>query len=186
VSEQAQGAAPPAEERVFRTQTEVRAWLDAQGFKVALSTVNLHVKKRLLVPNQDGVFTLKAVEAYTRAAKLRRKDGGDAITDSVIARKARFEAELMEERARKLRLENEIKRGLYVPRVQYETDLADRARALRADLLNFFRTNIDEFVILVGGDMERAPKALEWWEEHLEQWLDRYAQARKISPEAKP
>ncbi len=184
MSEQAQGA-PPAEERTFTTQTEVARYLDAQGFRASVSTVNAHVKKRLLVANEQGVYTLAAVEAYTRAAKLKRKDGGDAIMDSITARKARADAERSEEQARRIRHENDIKQGLYMLKAQRDTDLADRSRALRTNLFNFFRANIDEFIALVHGDPDIAPQAVEWWEGHLEDWLNVFAATRKISPEQK-
>ena len=182
--ETGQNEAPQARERSFRSQTEVRAYLDAEGYKVALSTVNLHAKKRLLMPNQDGVYPLSAVEAYIRAAQLKRKDGSEPGADDVLNRKAQLEAQKLAEQLRKLQFANDLEEGRYVLKDQVELDLADRARVLQADLLNFFRTNIDDFLIMVGGNLQAAPQALEWWEERLEDWMDRYAKAGKISLEA--
>lgn len=170
-----------APERVFHSRSEVHEYLDQEGFKVALSTVNLHAKKRLLVPDESGHYPLSAVEAYIRAAQLKRKDGSDPDTDQLQRRKVLLEAQKLEEQYRRLKFDNEVKEGLYVLKEQVELDLADRARVLKADLLNFFRTNIDDFLILVEGNLQAAPQSLEWWEEHLEDWMDRYARSGKVS-----
>ena len=65
--------------RTFKTQTEVRRFLDGEGFKVNSSTLSRHCREGALGTNADGLFEIEAVLAYA-GRKLKRKESGKTLT----------------------------------------------------------------------------------------------------------
>lgn len=169
----------------FANPSEAQAYLDAAGWKVSRGSIYAHAKAGKLRPGPDGRYSLEAVEAYAKK-NLRLKDGSRPKDNAsrLQEEKLKAEVERTKEQAKREALRNQILEGSFITRAQYEQDLADRARLLRSDAINFFRTSIDDLIALVGGDPATAARAMAWCEERVEEWLDRYARAGEIRPAA--
>ncbi|MBI4800325.1 MAG: hypothetical protein HY794_16660 [Desulfarculus sp.] len=169
----------------FANPSEAQVYLDAAGWKISQSTIYIHAKAGKLRPGPDGSYTLEAVEAYAKK-NLRLKDGSRPKDKASRLQEEKLQAEVerTKEQAKREALKNRILEGTFITRAQYEQDLADRARLLRSDAINFFRTSIDSLIALVGGDPATAAQALAWCEERVEEWLDRYAREGEIRPAA--
>jgi hypothetical protein len=178
----------------FENVAGVVRWLQDQGYAVGKSKVyeDTHyngAQPPKLLKNPEGNYTLEAIKAYITAAKLKMKDGtraGDPDPDemnSLTSRKVLAEVEKLEAQRDSTRLDHDIKKGLYIPRVDYERELAGRARGLKAGMISFFRRNIDELVELLDADPSRAPEALDFCLNRIKDWFAAYADAGSINLE---
>jgi len=173
-----EGEAPP--ERAFKNPRQVAAFLAEQGWKISENTAYNHRDRGMLRPGKDGVYREAEVMRYA-AANLKRKDGGGSEKlEALQERKVLAEIERAEAQAAKMRLQQEILEGKYIPLEQYQRDLATRARLLKADMQNWARLFVEEFIFLVGGDQAKAPEALALAERQVEDWLHRYASQGEI------
>ncbi|MFH1034991.1 MAG: hypothetical protein V1806_10840 [Pseudomonadota bacterium] len=112
---------------------------------------------------------------------MKRKDGGGSEKlEALQERKVLAEIERAEAQAAKMRLQQEILEGRYIPLEQYQRDLSTRARLLKADMLGWVRLSMEEIIFLVGGDPAKAPEALALAERQVEDWLHRYASQGEI------
>lgn len=183
--EQAQGKAgdgngESAPERAFKNPRQVAAFLAGQGWKVSENTVYNHRTRGLLRSDAQGHFTENAVLRYAND-HLKRKDGaGSEKLEALQERKVLAEIERVEAQASKMRLQQEILEGKYIPLEQYQRDLATRARLLKADMLGWVRLSMEEIIFMVGGDQAKAPEALALAERQVEDWLHRYASQGEI------
>ncbi|MFZ5587024.1 MAG: hypothetical protein ACOZHQ_13980 [Thermodesulfobacteriota bacterium] len=184
-AQQAQGKPAAVEgetaaERSFKNPRQVAAFLAEQGWKISENTAYNHRDRGMLRPDKDGLFHEASVLRYA-ASNLKRKDGGGSEKlEALQERKVLAEIERAEAQAAKMRLQQEILEGKYIPLEQYQRDLATRARLLKADMLNWARLFVEEFIFLVGGDQAQAPEALALTERQVEDWLHRYASQGEI------
>jgi len=165
----------------------VHAHLTDLGYKRGQSTIYQDAKDGLLKPTgPDGAYTLEDVERYIKAARIKKPGAVDTKSDAYTQRRLKAEVEDQEERARIRRLKRQELEGSLIDRAQVESDLADRARLLRAGLHNWARREVDAMIALAGGDPAEAPEVLAAWEQAIDDELDRYARAGRIDLEAQP
>ncbi|MFH1034357.1 MAG: hypothetical protein V1806_07610 [Pseudomonadota bacterium] len=180
---QAQAGADPgalAPEQLFKNPRQVAVFLSGQGWKISENTAYTHRERGLLRPDREGLFSESAVLRYAND-HLKRKDGaGSEKLDALQERKVLAEIQRAEAQAAKMRLQQEILEGKYIPLEQYQRDLATRARLLKADMLGWVRLAMEEIIFLVGGDPAQAPEALALAERQVEDWLHRYASQGEI------
>ncbi len=168
----------------FPNPKAVHAHLADRGYKRGQSTIYADAKGGLLKPTgPGGVYTLEDVERYISRARLKKAGEVDAKSDAYTQRKLRAELEDLQERARIRRLKRQELEGALISRAQVESDLADRARLLRAGLHNWARREVDAVIAMAGGDPAKAPEVLAAWEEAIDDELDRYARAGRIDLE---
>jgi hypothetical protein len=169
-------------------------WLQDQGYAIGKSKVYADTKYKgaqppLLVADKNGGFTLEAVQAYIKNADLKRKDGSRAsdpdpdAMDRLTERKVIAEVEKLEAQRDSTRLDHDIKKGQYIPRAEHERELASRARALKSGMISFFRRTIDDLVVELGADPDRAAEALAFCLERSKDWFHAYAEAGRITRE---
>ena len=166
--------------QVFKNPRQVAVFLAGQGWKISENTAYNHRERGLLRPDREGLFSESAVLRYAND-HLKRKDGaGSEKLEALQERKVLAEIERAEAQAAKMRLQQEILEGKYIPLEQYQRDLATRARLLKADMLGWVRLSMEEIIFLVGGDPSKAPEALALAERQVEDWLHRYASQGEI------
>ena len=158
---------------------DLRAVLDhllADGRKIAKSKLYADQRKGLLRRHPDGTFRVREVERY--AASLPLVSAPDRETEEAqhyAARKARAEAEKLEEQAKAERFRNEVRAGKYIPRDDVEVELAARAGVLATGLRTMFETSLLDFIHVAGGDPRKAPELLSAFERQLDAALNEYS-----------
>ena len=191
------GPSPGREVLSFRTLAEVLRHLTDQGYKLGKSKIYAdstwkNGKPPLIAPDPEGNFTSEVIKAYITAADLRKLDNTRASDpdldklDALSERKLIAEVEKLEAQRDNTRLEHEIKAGKYILRSEHEADLADRARLLKGQVLNFGKLRVDDIIELVGGEAQKAPDALALWEREVERFFGAYAKAGRIGMDVQP
>jgi len=136
---------------------EVTSYLKAAGWKVSKSTLYQHVKQGKLRPDADGRFPVKAVQKYA-ASFLTLEETRQKVADEDLQRKKLIaEISRIQEQTKRERIKRLAEEGRYVPRDQFEMELAARASVIDTLRRNSIMTGAAERVALVGGDTSRIP-----------------------------
>lgn len=157
----------------FANIPKVAEWLKRNGWKVGTSTLYKHKKTGMLRPDGSGRFPLPAVEKYAEQTLTRLDGSSPACGLDEDKRKADTRKAVAQ--AKHWELKTNIASGLYVPRENFEIELATRARVLKSDLLSFCRSQPAEIIDLVNGDPGLAPDLVQFMVDQVETFLDRYA-----------
>lgn len=167
---------PPAAGPTFPSLLAVVDHLDRAGFKISKSKLYRDRDKNFIQVNADGTVLETEVRAY--AATLDRKDGSIADLADVHARKTSKEIERLEEQIAKLKFDREKEQGLYIPRKNFEAELAARAAVFDVGFRHAFNVQAREWIALVGGRPEKAAEFLAALNQALDEQLNTYATTR--------
>jgi hypothetical protein len=176
-----------SEDRTYKSKSEVLTYLVAQGYIIKQSAF-YEKAKYWLHPDAGRTYTLRAVEKFIEGADLKRAEDETASgkeAGNAALRKAAAEANEREERARLLEMKRQQMEGELVKWVDVEYMLTARAVNLHAGLKNLVRSRIEDFVLAVAGDLDRAGDGMRLWESAIDELLDRYAREGEIKAEAR-
>ncbi len=98
-----------------------------------------------------------------------------AVAQEYASRKAKAEAEKLEEQAKAERFKNDVREGKFIPRDDVEVELAARAGVLATGLRTAFETQMLDFIYLVGGNPKKAADLLLAYERQLDMALNEYS-----------
>lgn len=153
---------------------DVLAYLKAQGWKIEKS--KLSADKRFIRCGKDGTYTREAADEYARVAGLQRLDGADPGLQSLAEQKLRAETRLAEERAEKIKLENEIEQKKWTRTSKIEGMLASRGALLKNGVgPEFIHARASAIIERVEGNQDRAPELVAFWLAEIDELFDRYA-----------
>lgn len=161
---------------VFASLKEVLTHLEAEGKRIGKSKLYQDKSKGLLKAQPDGTFKRRDVDRYAASLPsnaLPEKKTAEA--QEYADRKARAEAEKLEEQVRAERHKNEIREGRYILREDVEVELAARAGVLATGLRNMFETALLDLIHLVDGQPGKAHDLLTAYERMLDTTLNEYA-----------
>jgi len=170
------------ETRTFPNRRAVWKWLQETGWQVAQRTVYKHVAAGRLLPNNEGVFTLKAVKKYAQTF-LKRADTGKRVQDEqdeLQRRKTQLEVEKLEEEVARSKHKREVEEGAYIPRDQLEIELASRAAVLDAGIAHFFQSEAGAWIHLAGGDQRKLPELISVLMAAKDGFMNRYATTKEF------
>ncbi|MGA1846895.1 hypothetical protein [Deferribacter abyssi] len=170
------------EDQVFENAIEVVSFLNEEGWKVSKTKVYNDIKAGRLRRNKEGHFRKQDVLKYAETY-LVRYDGGGEDPEKLQELKLKHEIEIMEVKKRMLQMEEEIKRGEYVRRDEFEHALAARASIFKSDLQNFAYKDVPEIVAIVNGDTKKTPDAIQYVLGRIDEILARYVESRVESAE---
>jgi len=145
-----------------------------EGWKVAQSSVYNHVGRHRLQRDEEGRFTLEAVDEYARRY-LKRQDGSSQNADETAQSKREAEVRRLRAQAELFEMKAEVEKGRYILREQFEQALASRAQLFKTDLNNFATGEAPEIVTLVNGESDKIPDLIEHLQERFADILDRYS-----------
>jgi len=160
----------------FPSMRAVVKHLDQVGFKVSKSKLSRDKTKNLIRVNPDGSVPESEVRAY--AATLERKDGTIDDLNDIHARKTEREVKSLDLKIEKQEFELGKEKGQYIPRRDFEAELAARAVILETGLKHLYTTRVGEWIALVVGKPEKAPDLLQALYHSLEEELSGYATTR--------
>lgn len=150
--------------------------LDDAGFQVSKSKISRDKKKNLIRVNDDGTVFETEVRAY--AALLDRKEGSIEDLSDVHARKAAKELESLNWKIKKQQFELDREVGKYIPRKDFEAELAARAAIFDMGFRHVFNVQAREWIALVGGKPEKTSDFLAALNRVLDEQLNSYATTR--------
>ena len=168
--------------RTFPNRLAVTKWLQDNGWKVSKSTVYNRIGKAKLLSREDGLFYLKDVKKYA-SVFLKRKDTGKRLQgeqDDLQRRKTGLEVEKLEVEIARAKHKQKVEEGLYIPRDQFEIELASRATVLDAGIAHFFQSDAATWINLVGGDQRKLPELISVLIAAKDEFLNQYARAREF------
>ena len=158
---------------VFSSLLEVLKHLDKAGFRISKSKLYRDKDKAMIRVNPDGSVPETEVRAY--ASTLERKDGNIDDLSDIHAQKTKKEVEKLEEQIAKARFEREKEEGKYIPKKDFEAELAARAATLDAGFRHLFNSRVREWVNLVNGDVKKSADFLQDLNNSLNELLNQYA-----------
>jgi hypothetical protein len=179
-------------ESVFANTKQVHAFLVSQGWKVCQRAVYNHVSEGKL-RKKDGVFTLAAVGKYARTF-LQRQDSGQTVPkehEHLQQEKLALEVERLKIQIKKDAHRLGVEQGAYLPREDFELELAARASVFDAGFRYFFQASAAELIALVGGNNKKIPDFLAAVNTKLDMQLNEYASTKEyqvmiLGPEKGP
>ncbi|MCG8634206.1 MAG: hypothetical protein MI863_10285 [Desulfobacterales bacterium] len=128
--------------------------------------------------NEDGSVNESEVREYCKT--LKRIGGDIEDLNDIQARKTAKEVESLELKVKKQEFELDREKGKYLPRRDFEAELAARAVVLETGLKHHFNTRVGEWIALVCGKPEKAPDLLQELNTALESELGSYATTRSF------
>ncbi len=158
---------------VFDNIYQVVEHLDNAGFRISKSKLYRDKDKAMIRVNPDGSVPETEVRAY--ASTLERKDGNIDDLSDIHAQKTKKEVEKLEEQIAKARFEREKEEGKYIPKKDFEAELAARAATLDAGFRHLFNSRVREWVSLVNGDVKKSADFLQDLNNSLNELLNQYA-----------
>lgn len=121
--------------QTFKNSKQAWFYLDAAGWDISYKSVRNHIKDRLLMPDQHGIFHQADVDRYADR-ELTRKNGTDSDPiEKIYARRAKAAADSEEHKAKLLALELKEKQGRTV-------DREEMARTLEGLLVAFMSRSL--------------------------------------------
>jgi len=159
-----------------KTQAEVVRYLHSLGYTDAnKATVSLAVRNKVLVPNRYG-FPKKDVEKWAE----QRYSTQDQKLDLVELKKRKLAAEIRKAEADAAKKEHELKavKERWLPREDFELEVAARLTMLEQILRQFGAETLAEIIEVVGGDPSRLPDAISIYDTQLDEALRKYADVK--------
>ena len=149
------------------------AHLDRAGFRISKSKMYRDRDKGMIRVNPDGTVPETEVRAY--AATLTKKVADIGDLNDVHAIKTAKEVERLEEQIAKLKFEREKDQGKYIPRSEFEAELAARAAVFESGFRHAFNSKSRTWIALVNGRQEKTAEFLHALNKSLDELLTSYA-----------
>jgi hypothetical protein len=166
--------------REFRNLREVAEYLKASGWKVSQSTVYKHGGEGKIRPNQEGVYSLKAVEKYAGIFLVRKETQQKIIDDELQRKKLLAEVEKLSEQARLARIKRLAEEGRYILRDDLELEMAARAASLEAGLKHIVQLRAGDWISVVTGDGKKTGDLIREMNKAIDLILNEFASMREF------
>lgn len=160
-------------EEVFKSQREIVRYLDKLGFKISKSKLSRDKKKGLIKVNEDGTISKGQIIEYS--ASLERKGDDETPPAELQAKKTAREIDILELKADRIQFEMDRDMKKYIPRKDFDSELAARAVVLESGFRHYFSVKAREMIALVGGKVEKTADLLELLNQGLDEQLNAYA-----------
>jgi len=161
----------------FKSRVGVLTWLQENGWQVSRSGFYKHFREGKLRPEQDGTFTLTAVEKYAKTF-LKRASTGKKVRvaiDDLLRKKAGLEVRSLEIKTAREEFKRGIEEGKYIPRDQLELELAARAAVLDAGLTHLFQSQAGALIEVASGDPRKTAEVVHRLIAEKDRFLNQYA-----------
>jgi hypothetical protein len=168
---------PPADAGPsFESLLSVCDHLKTAGYRISKSKLYRDRDKGMIRILPDGRVLETEVRAYT--ANLERIEGDIGDMNDVHARKAAKEIERLDEQIARLRFEREKEEGRYIPKKDFEAELAARAVVFEAGFRHLFNIKTREWIAMVAGRAEKSAELLRDLNQALDEQLSKFSTVR--------
>lgn len=161
----------------FPSLLEACDHLKKVGFRISKSKLYRDRDKNFFKVNPDGTVPESEIRAYA-AEHLPKSRASLNDLDDIHAVKTAREVERLEKQNEKLQFELDRERGKYIPREDFEAELAARAAVLDSGFRHLFNTKAREWIALVAGRVDRQADFLSALNQSLDNQLNTYASTR--------
>ncbi len=160
----------------LKNRLEVMKKLRREGFKVGKSKLYKDASDGLLRIQSDGSVLEKDIDRYVRISGLKKPaEISDAELQGLQKKKSEMEVEKLTAQVTDLKFKQEVAQGRYIPRPEFEMEVAGRAGALDAGLRHRFMSECRDMVDAVAGDVSLVPILQEMLGNMLDEALNEYA-----------
>lgn len=152
----------------YKNRRQVFLYLKKCGYRISEAQFYRHVDAGKLRVEPDGSVLEVQVANYVEnhlAVSL----------ESLQDIKAKKEIEKLDEQIAKLRFEREKDMGKYIPRKDFELELASRALVFENGFRHLFATQAQEWISFLGGKPDRLAEFLRMLNQALDEQLSSYA-----------
>lgn len=158
-------------------QFDVLIYLQETGWAVKKQTFYNHCSDGKLKKNRKGFFTKRAVKKYAETWLVHNGLGTtvSASEENLAKEKLRQEIKRIETSENHDRFKLDVLKKKYVERSKLEVELSSRLVVLDHGLEYMFKVNIAEMVVLVGGDVDKAPLLLDMLLKKKDEQLTHFA-----------
>lgn len=160
----------------FKSLHQVLQHLKDAGYKIGKSKLYEDARKGAIRINPDNTVLETEVRAY--AGTLARVDGDIQDLNDIHNRKAAKDVELTDIKIQRAQLELDKELGKYIPRNDFEQELAARAMIFENGFRNLFATQAAEWIALVAGKPGKLPDFMRVLNQALDSQLSAYASTR--------
>lgn len=162
----------------FKNTKEVLAYLEGEGWKVSQPTLYRHVKDAKLQGEQDGTFTLKAVQKYARTHLQLVSTRQKVADDDLQRKKLQLDIDLQEEKLKREKLKRETEEGGLIPREDVDLELASRAVVQDHEWTRAIQSRAGEIIALVEGSADRSSDLVRFLLEIKDEIMNEFASTR--------
>lgn len=163
-------------EPAAKNRLEVMKKLRREGYKIGKTKLYKDASDGLLRIQADGSVLEKDIDRYVRITGLKKPaEISDAELQVLQKRKGEMEVEKLTQQVSDLKFRQEIAQGKYIPRAEFEMEVAGRAGALDAGLRHRFMSECRDLVDAVSGDAALVPILQEMLGKMLDEALNEYA-----------
>lgn len=151
------------QDRIFENRLEAHKFLQRRGYKIGKSKFYNDVKNGLLRIQPDGSVLKSDLDSYIKRSGLVQPDmDRDAEeAEQLYRQKLQKEVEKLDWENKRRQFEYEKELGRYIPRSDFEAEMAARVAAHEARLRNMIRERAMEWIWTVNGDPQRAQDLME-------------------------
>lgn len=158
----------------FQNRLAVFKHLEAGGWKISLAKLYRDFDDGKIIVEPDGSVLEVEVRSYS-LTYLSKIDGSIEDIKGIQEEKARKEVEKLNEQIARLRFDREKEEGKFIPRADFESELAARAAVFDSGFRYLFHRHVHEWIALVGGRPEKSADFLESLNQALDAQLNGYA-----------
>lgn len=167
---------PDEAEPSAKNRLEVMKHLRREGFKIGKTKLYKDANDGLLRIQSDGSVLEKDIDRYVRISGLKKPaEISDAELQLLQKQKSEKEVEKLTAQVSDLNFKQAIAQGKFIPRAEFEMEVAGRAGALDAGLRHRFMSECRDLVDAVSGDVFLVPILQEMLGHMLDEALNEYA-----------
>jgi len=160
----------------LKNRLEVMKHLRRDGFKIGKTKLYKDSNDGLLRIQQDGSVFERDIDRYVRISGLKKPaEISDVELQRLQKKKNEMEVEKLTQQVSDLKFKQSVARGFYIPRAEFEMEVAGRAGALDAGLRHRFMSECRDLVDAVSGEASLVPILQEMLGKMLDEALNEYA-----------
>ncbi len=160
----------------LKNRLEVMKHLRREGFKIGKTKLYKDASDGLLRIQPDGSVLEKDIDRYVRISGLKKPaEISDAELQQLQKKKNEMEVEKLTAQVSDLTFKQDVARGKFIPRAEFEMEVAGRAGALDAGLRHRFMSECRDMVDAVSGEASLVPILQEMLGKMLDEALNEYA-----------
>jgi hypothetical protein len=165
-------------QKIFTSLLQVKDYLIDQGYKVSKSKIYRDAENGKITAQTDaaGNKSVSALAAWEYAEKHLEKTGvNKSDLKNLQSQKLMNAIKIQEIEHQRKSFDLEKEQGKYIPRADFESELAARAAVLESGFRHLFNVKAREWIAIVGGKPERTADFLAALNTGLDEQLNTYA-----------